>query len=107
MFPHDRTPPNESALISLSSEEDDRIAYASFGSGTSYISTRSKEFMNGVKKTMDSSMPLAQLVDRAEKLVEKLSSSSEFNKLPPNGPKSDLMLDRVLTAMQYTAAAII
>ncbi|KAF9512270.1 hypothetical protein BS47DRAFT_1363277 [Hydnum rufescens UP504] len=103
MFPRNHTPPNESAPTSLSSEEDDHSAYASFGSDTTYISTRSREFMHGVKKVMDSSMPLAQLVDRAEKLVENLSSSSKFNKLPPNGPKSDLMLDRVLRAMLSSA----
>jgi hypothetical protein len=85
---HDRTPFNESALTSLSSEEDVRSADAGFGSNPSYISTRSREFMNDVKKIMDSSMPLVQLVDRAEKLVEMLSSSGEFNKLPPNVPRS-------------------
>ncbi|KAF9512265.1 hypothetical protein BS47DRAFT_1394394 [Hydnum rufescens UP504] len=120
MSSHDRAPSEESALTSLSSEEDVvRSADVSFGSDASYISTRSREFMNDVKRIMDSSMPLAQLVDRAERLVKKLSSSDEFNKLPPNGPKSDLMLDRVLTAMlssayacggeggvRYTAAAI-
>ncbi|KAF9512272.1 hypothetical protein BS47DRAFT_1345676 [Hydnum rufescens UP504] len=47
---------------------------------------------------MDSLMP-AQLVDRAEKLVKKLSSSDEFNKSPPGSPKCNLMLDRVLPAM--------
>jgi hypothetical protein len=103
---HDRAPSNESALTSLSSEEDSvRSADVSFGSDASYISTRSREFMNDVKKIMDSSMPLDQLVDRAEKLVKKLASSDEFNKLPPKGPKSDLILDRVLTAMLSSAYA--
>jgi hypothetical protein len=105
MFPHDRTPSNESPLTSLSSEEDDRGAYASFGSDTSYISTRSREFMNGVKKIMDSSMPLTQLVDQAEKLVKMLSSTDQFNQLPPGAPKCNLMLDRVLAAMLSSARA--
>ncbi|KAF9512275.1 hypothetical protein BS47DRAFT_1465878 [Hydnum rufescens UP504] len=105
MFPHDRTPSNASPLTSLSSQEDDHSAYASFGSEATCISTRSRGFMNGVKKIMDSSMPLAQLVDQAQELVKMLSSSDQLNRLPPGAPECNLMLDRVLAAMLSSARA--
>ena len=120
MSSHERSLSNESALTSLPSDEEVvRNADASFSSDASHISTRSEEFINDVKDIIDGPTPLGDLMIRAQKLVAKLSSSEEFNKLPPGSPQTNLKLDRVLTAMlshafdcggenskRYTASAI-
>ena len=104
MSSHERSLSNESALTSLPSDEEVvRNADASFSSDASHISTRSEEFINDVKDIIDGPKSLEELVIRAEKLVAKLSSSEEFNKLPPGSPQTNLKLDRVLTAMLFHA----
>jgi len=103
MSSHERTLSNESLTSLPSDEEVIRSADASFSSDASHVSTRSEEFMNDVKGIIDCVKPLKELMIRAEKLVEKLSDSEEFNKLPRGSPQTNLKLDRVLTAMLFHA----